>query len=182
MLSVYRQTFLEEYFVKYGNACHYCDKRTRINYMRPVSEHDDATIDHIIPRSKGGTSNRDNLTLACNACNGAKADRSYEDFIADPRPYPLPLAKPPKPIVTAAQKASAKHNRDSVKVKEHPAYKARSGTLAAAINSGEVTPHGEYRATPSTAAKLVDFPYNVTVYCLTGKRVPKRSEIFDKRV
>ncbi len=38
-------------------------------------------IEHIIPRSRRGTSNRiGNLTLACHPCNQAKGDRTAEEF------------------------------------------------------------------------------------------------------
>lgn len=33
------------------------------------------TIDHIIPKSKGGTDDPENLRLACGSCNAAKKDR-----------------------------------------------------------------------------------------------------------
>ena len=33
------------------------------------------TIDHIVPRSRGGKTEWDNVVLACKACNGRKADR-----------------------------------------------------------------------------------------------------------
>ena len=33
-------------------------------------------IDHIVPGSKGGETNADNLCLACAACNGSKLDRT----------------------------------------------------------------------------------------------------------
>ena len=33
------------------------------------------TIDHLLPRSKGGRDNHGNKVLACYQCNGEKADR-----------------------------------------------------------------------------------------------------------
>lgn len=37
-----------------------------------------ATIDHILPRSRGGSSRYENLVTACFSCNGKKRDRSVE--------------------------------------------------------------------------------------------------------
>lgn len=38
------------------------------------------SVDHIIPESKGGTDELDNLIAACMNCNMKKGDRSYESF------------------------------------------------------------------------------------------------------
>ena len=37
-----------------------------------------ATIDHVIPVSRGGTSSWENVVAACASCNGTKADRTPE--------------------------------------------------------------------------------------------------------
>lgn len=34
------------------------------------------TVDHVIPRSRGGTDEWDNLVCACRSCNNTKADRT----------------------------------------------------------------------------------------------------------
>ena len=39
------------------------------------------TIDHIHPRSKGGTDDLDNLQLLCSTCNSTKGDRTHEYLI-----------------------------------------------------------------------------------------------------
>ena len=40
------------------------------------------TVDHIVPRSRGGSDHLDNLQLLCGACNSTKGARSQEAFIA----------------------------------------------------------------------------------------------------
>ncbi len=40
------------------------------------------TIDHIVPKAKGGTDAKENLQLLCNACNSTKSTRSQSEFIA----------------------------------------------------------------------------------------------------
>lgn len=40
-----------------------------------------ATLDHKVPRSKGGSHELSNLVLACNSCNATKGNRhTYEEF------------------------------------------------------------------------------------------------------
>lgn len=39
-----------------------------------------ATVDHVVPISKGGKNKRGNLVLACRRCNNAKADMDAEEF------------------------------------------------------------------------------------------------------
>lgn len=43
------------------------------------------TVDHVIPRSRGGTDHIDNLQLLCAACNSQKGNRTQADLIADLR-------------------------------------------------------------------------------------------------
>jgi 5-methylcytosine-specific restriction endonuclease McrA len=51
----------------YNSTCQYCLKRFSVA---------DLTIDHIIPKSKGGSDEHDNRTLACLGCNQKKASHS----------------------------------------------------------------------------------------------------------
>jgi len=50
-----------------GRRCAYCAKRAD-------------TIDHVIPRSRGGTHGWDNCVAACRSCNSRKADRLIEEL------------------------------------------------------------------------------------------------------
>jgi 5-methylcytosine-specific restriction endonuclease McrA len=61
---------VREYLLeKWGRRCAYCGA-TGV----PLQ------IDHIVPRSRGGTNRVSNLTLACAACNQAKGDRTALEF------------------------------------------------------------------------------------------------------
>ncbi|WP_444980884.1 HNH endonuclease [Paenibacillus koleovorans] len=54
---------------------------TRDNYTcRFCGQYGD-TIDHLLPRAKGGHTTPDNCVCACNLCNQTKADRDLEEFI-----------------------------------------------------------------------------------------------------
>lgn len=50
-----------------GRRCAYCAKRAD-------------TIDHVVPRSRGGTHSWENCVAACKSCNSRKADRLLEEL------------------------------------------------------------------------------------------------------
>lgn len=52
------------------NRCQYCAKRFREAHL---------TVDHVIPKSKGGTSSWNNVVAACKACNQKKRDYWVEN-------------------------------------------------------------------------------------------------------
>ena len=62
-----------------GWKCAYCRRPMRKEGRSP---HDDgiATLDHVVPRSKGGQTQRKNLVAACLKCNGTKGSMSAEEF------------------------------------------------------------------------------------------------------
>ncbi|MDA8377381.1 MAG: RNA-guided endonuclease IscB, partial [Planctomycetia bacterium] len=63
---------VREYLLeKWGRECAYCG-----------AEHTPLEIDHIHPRSKGGSDRVSNLTLACHDCNQAKGNMPLEQFLA----------------------------------------------------------------------------------------------------
>lgn len=53
-----------------GYSCQYCQRK------RPT---DDLSIDHIVPRSRGGKTTWENCVLACVRCNTKKANKSLRD-------------------------------------------------------------------------------------------------------
>jgi 5-methylcytosine-specific restriction endonuclease McrA len=50
-------------FARDGWACQYCGSRSNL------------TVDHVIPRSKGGESSWENIVASCGPCNRRKGDR-----------------------------------------------------------------------------------------------------------
>ncbi len=51
-----------------GHACVYCGSKKNL------------TIDHIIPKSKGGDNTWKNLVTCCSPCNLKKGDKSLEEI------------------------------------------------------------------------------------------------------
>lgn len=68
--STYRKRLLE----RGGCQCVFCGKRMTL---------DNSTMDHVVPRSKGGQDTPANLVMACLNCNQTKADRTPEEWAAD---------------------------------------------------------------------------------------------------
>jgi hypothetical protein len=61
-------------------TCQYCGRRQR-----------DLTLDHVLPRSRGGQSTWENLVACCRACNGRKGNRL-------PKEVGMHLIRQPKPL------------------------------------------------------------------------------------
>jgi 5-methylcytosine-specific restriction endonuclease McrA len=65
-----------------GYTCQYCRARPGLS---------DLTIDHVIPRSRGGASSWENCVTACRPCNARKANRTtHESNLRLPRPPTAP--------------------------------------------------------------------------------------------
>lgn len=63
-------------FKRDGNTCQYCGSQQ------------DLTLDHVLPKSRGGQSTWTNLTTACQKCNSIKGDKTPEEAN-------MPLTKAP---------------------------------------------------------------------------------------
>jgi 5-methylcytosine-specific restriction endonuclease McrA len=57
-----------EIFLRDHHTCQYCGIRTR-----------DLTIDHVMPRHRGGRHTWENLVTACKACNHRKGGKTLEE-------------------------------------------------------------------------------------------------------
>jgi 5-methylcytosine-specific restriction endonuclease McrA len=57
-----------EIFLRDNYTCQYCGVRTK-----------DLTIDHVLPRHRGGKHTWDNLVSACRACNHRKGGKRLEE-------------------------------------------------------------------------------------------------------
>ncbi|HUW65282.1 MAG TPA: RNA-guided endonuclease IscB [Spirochaetia bacterium] len=80
---------VREYLLeKYRRECQYCHGKSK----DPVLE-----IDHIQPKSRGGSDRVSNLTLACHTCNQDKSNRTAEEY-----GHPEMQAEAKKPLKDAA--------------------------------------------------------------------------------
>ena len=83
-----RQYLLE----KWGRKCAYCGV-----------ENTPLEVEHIHPKSKGGSSRVSNLTIACRNCNLAKGNRDIKDFLSgEPDILPRVLKFASRPLKDAA--------------------------------------------------------------------------------
>lgn len=75
-----RRKLWAQIIAKTGGRCYYCGRsgggRTPKMGQAPVF----MTIDHIVPASRGGADDIDNLVPACRACNCAKCAGSVEEL------------------------------------------------------------------------------------------------------
>jgi 5-methylcytosine-specific restriction endonuclease McrA len=84
-----RKMSRDEVFTRDNNSCQYCGANPR-----------DMTIDHVIPRCKGGEFTWTNVVSACKACNHRKAGRTPQEAGMrlrnkpfEPRPNPYSFLK-----------------------------------------------------------------------------------------
>ena len=57
--------------------CHYC--RCQVQ-RRDSYRTDAATIDHILPLSRGGMGTKDNMVTACRGCNSGKGNMTLVEY------------------------------------------------------------------------------------------------------
>ena len=84
-------------FARDGWTCQYCGSRANL------------TVDHVIPRSKGGTSTWDNIVASCAPCNRRKGDSLPQKIGMHPRhpprvPHPQVFIHVASPTIPSAWK------------------------------------------------------------------------------
>ena len=68
------QMLYEDNIKHFGTlTCVYC--------KQPISFGED-TLDHKVPKTRGGTNEYDNLAIACQRCNNTKHTQTYDEFIS----------------------------------------------------------------------------------------------------
>jgi 5-methylcytosine-specific restriction endonuclease McrA len=67
--------------------------RYTCQYCHRTGSASDLTLDHVIPRSRGGETNWENLVACCHQCNNRKGNRTPEEagfkLLRPPRPFSL---------------------------------------------------------------------------------------------
>ncbi|MDJ0716043.1 MAG: RNA-guided endonuclease IscB [Prochloraceae cyanobacterium] len=90
--TLYQYEVREYLLEKFNRTCAYCGVKDV-----PLE------VEHIVPKSKGGSNRVSNLTLACVPCNQAKSDRDLRDFLSGkPDLQERILAQAKKPLKDAA--------------------------------------------------------------------------------
>ncbi len=64
-------------FAEFGGRCAICECAVRFTKKQAANQ---ATIDHIIPLSRGGSGEYENLQLACFECNNLKGGKLPSEF------------------------------------------------------------------------------------------------------
>lgn len=68
-------------YQKQGGCCYYCG--ILMNFARGIFGEpcdNTATIEHKIPKSRGGNNSSENLVLACNKCNNDKGSMNENEY------------------------------------------------------------------------------------------------------
>jgi 5-methylcytosine-specific restriction endonuclease McrA len=75
-----RRKVVRKLIRRFGDICSYCrvplEPEPSDGILGPTTR----TVDHVVPRSLGGTHNLANLVLSCSRCNGAKGASPVEEF------------------------------------------------------------------------------------------------------
>ncbi|MFL4991475.1 MAG: HNH endonuclease [Microvirga sp.] len=82
MKAVQRIRLFNDVFARDEGRCVYCGIPARRPGRGVKRAPDLATLDHVVPKSFGGPLNRDNIVLACSACNNERGTMDAQAFRA----------------------------------------------------------------------------------------------------
>jgi 5-methylcytosine-specific restriction endonuclease McrA len=82
MKAAQRIKLFDDIYARDGGRCVYCGMHARRPGRGVKRAPDLATLDHVVPKSFGGPLSRDNLVLACSACNNARGTLDADAFRA----------------------------------------------------------------------------------------------------
>ncbi|MBQ0820901.1 HNH endonuclease [Microvirga terrae] len=82
MKTAQRIRLFNDVFARDAGRCVYCGIPARRPGPGVKRAPDLATLDHVMPKSFGGPLDRDNLVLACSACNNERGTMDAQAFKA----------------------------------------------------------------------------------------------------
>lgn len=62
----------------HGENCHWCGVAMEFDNVKSPQS---ATVDHLVPVSRGGSNRVKNTVLACRACNNARGDMPWKVWV-----------------------------------------------------------------------------------------------------
>lgn len=77
-MAVWRRDIRKALLERDGPRCFWCDRHTA---DKPKAGQLKATVEHITPRSRGGSDDLSNLVIACLPCNAERGDIPAEVFM-----------------------------------------------------------------------------------------------------
>jgi len=85
-ICVTRDYFHYKKHVKFSRNHLYLRDLFKCQYCGEVYDYDELTIDHVIPRSKGGLTTWENTVTSCKSCNYKKGDRLITPMVTPYQP------------------------------------------------------------------------------------------------
>ncbi len=108
MSSKQKNSLKKQLVAIFGCRCWWCRREQSL---------EDLTLDHLIPKSKGGSNSSENLRLACRSCNQARGNSLYP-----PNHFSLQ-------VKNSTKNRSSKHCHPSHKVNKDPKFVDPKTTL-----------------------------------------------------
>jgi 5-methylcytosine-specific restriction endonuclease McrA len=99
--------------------CHWCGRAT---LLCDNAAPDQATVDHVIPRGRGGPNAIENCVSACRQCND---DRNRRDMLSPGHKGPAPKASTTEDLIVALGEASRQRDAAVQQLNAQRAWKQR---------------------------------------------------------